>query len=451
MRALLLAALLVSTAHANGRAPNAQSITFRAGNENHIVAGMTFGELRSTDGGATWHWMCETAIGYAGVYDPDYAFAASGAIFATTLGGLRVNRTGCTYEATALGSATPSRMETSGTMTVHVAQSDPLNAAIATSTDDGVTFPTVATPGVAGDWWQALRVAPSDAQRLYLSGYRLDNGARVPLLFTSDNGGQSFTAMTTMNMLVSDSSVIEIVGVAPSTPTTVYALVTFENNTATDGVYVSTNAGASWTRMVGGPTPLVFLTRSNGDLVVANASMAQVSDDGGTSWDPLTSAPPISCLAERANGEVWACSPNFTPGAPRILKSSDLATWTSVLRFADIAGPVTCAAGTIQHDTCLPQWCILRMQLGVTADPTGCEPGPDGAPDGFPMDAPAAPVDAPTTTTREDGCCDTRTSSPPVMLALLVLLTLRRRGDSRCSHRPRCTRCRARHRTASVP
>lgn len=440
MRSLLLIALFVASAHANGRAPNTQSITFRDGNANHIVAGMTFGELVSMDGGDTWFWMCEAAIGYGGVFDPDYAYSSSGAIYATTPSGLRVNRTGCVYEATALGTVAPARVETNGTATVHVAASDPSNASIVTSADDGQTFPTIAMPGLAGDWWQAIRVAPSDPQRVYLSGYRIDSGTRIPLLFTSDDGGASFTAMTTSNLLVSQSSVVEIVGVAPSTPTTVYALVTFENDTMTDGVYVSTNAGGTWTRMTGGTNPLVFLARSSGELVVGSPALAQVSDDGGMTWQALVAPPPIGCLAERSNGEVWACSPNFVPGAPRIVKTSDLVTWIGVLRYAEIDGPVACAAGTVQHDTCGPQWCVLRRQFGATADPTGCEPAPDGLLDGV-VDA-AVPLDASTTMTpRKDGCCNAGGPSSGV-LALLVFASLGRRGSRRRDQpqRPHCDR-----------
>jgi hypothetical protein len=109
------------------------------------------------------------------------------------------------------------------------------------------------------------------------------------------------------------------------------------------------------------------------------------------------------------------------------VKSSDLVTWTGVLRFAEIDGPVACAAGTVQHDTCGPQWCILRQQFGAMADPTGCDPSPDGVLDGI-VDA-GVPVDAPTTMSpREDGCCDTGGSGrSSILLSLLVLTTLRRR------------------------
>lgn len=68
----LLVVGLAATASANGRDPYTSTINFRAGNENHIVAGMTFGVVLSKDGGATWQWMCERAVGYGGMYDTDH-------------------------------------------------------------------------------------------------------------------------------------------------------------------------------------------------------------------------------------------------------------------------------------------------------------------------------------------------------------------------------------------
>jgi threonine/homoserine/homoserine lactone efflux protein len=94
---------MASGAFANGRFPSAQTIAFRTGNPSDVVVGATFGPLISHDGGTTWRWMCEAAVGYGGTYDPDYAYATSGAIFATTFDGLHVNRDGCTYDATAIG------------------------------------------------------------------------------------------------------------------------------------------------------------------------------------------------------------------------------------------------------------------------------------------------------------------------------------------------------------
>lgn len=89
--------------HANGRPAATSTINFRQGNEQHIAAGMTFGLLVSKDGGATWRWFCEDAIKYGGMYDPDYAYTPTGALFATTFDRSLVNRDGCSFDATPFG------------------------------------------------------------------------------------------------------------------------------------------------------------------------------------------------------------------------------------------------------------------------------------------------------------------------------------------------------------
>src|SRR5262245_41553537 len=94
LASLCVLALAVD-AGANGRDPYTSTINFKQGNDQEIIAGMTFGAVVSHDGGATWRWMCERAIGYGGLYDPDYAYSTSGAVFATTFDGLKVMRDGC--------------------------------------------------------------------------------------------------------------------------------------------------------------------------------------------------------------------------------------------------------------------------------------------------------------------------------------------------------------------
>ena len=100
--AALVVAALAHVASANGRDPYSSTVHFQRGSEQNIAAGMTFGLVLSHDGGATWQWMCEKAIGYGGQYDPDYEYTSTGAIFATTFDGLKVMRDGCTFAATRL-------------------------------------------------------------------------------------------------------------------------------------------------------------------------------------------------------------------------------------------------------------------------------------------------------------------------------------------------------------
>src|SRR5260221_1224548 len=170
--AFALVASWCAVAGANGRPAATSTINFEQGNPQHIAAGMTFGLLLSSDGGATWHWMCEKTVGYGGMYDPDYAYSATGALFATTFDGLKVMRDGCTFAATPPGTTFVSSDELAPNGNFFYAAADPHDAQIYRSIDDGMTLPLSAAQGVNIDWWDSLLVAPSTPNIVYLSGYR---------------------------------------------------------------------------------------------------------------------------------------------------------------------------------------------------------------------------------------------------------------------------------------
>jgi MYXO-CTERM domain-containing protein len=79
----------------------------------------------------------------------------------------------------------------------------------------------------------------------------------------------------------------------------------------------------------------------------------------------------------------------------------------------------------------VPKYCVLRQQLGITADPTGCGASPDGSIDG-PIDA-AVPPDAAVVYPREEhpGCCESGDGRGPAAgltaLGVLALMVRRRR------------------------
>lgn len=453
--ALLGVAALAGTAHANGRPAGTSTINFRQGSAQHVIAGMTFGFLRSDDGGVTWKWMCEKAINYGGTFDPDYAYTASGAIFATTFDGLQVMRDNCSFTAAPPGNTFVSAVQLAPNGDLYYAAADPNDGKIYKSTDDGMTFPVMGSPGANNDWWDSIVIAPSDPTRVYLTGYhyikRCSNNAsmvcvnagdcggapntcdsiKIQLLFRSDNGGQSFTAMSQAGLTMSNLSTLDIVGVDPAVPNTVYLHVSIENGTVGDSVYKSTNGGNSWTKIVTTTDTFgqVFLARSNGDLIVSTLTQgSQKSTNGGSTWTPLTNAPHINCLVENPGDQtVWACTHNFdSPGISMdgygIMKTSDFATWTGVLRYQDINGVVECDAATTQAAQCVGSyegkpsvWCCLEQQLGITDTSVACTgtASCDIVPDGG-TDAGNTNVHPP-----KQGCCNVGdTGSGAALLAL---------------------------------
>lgn len=475
--AVLFIAALAQVASANGRDPYSSSVHFQRGSEQNIAAGMTFGLVLSHDGGATWEWMCEKAIGYGGEYDPDYEYTSTGAVFATTFDGLKVMRDGCTFAATPPGMTFVSRIEQDKDGNFYYAASDPMDSKIYKSVNDGATFTSVTPPGsLPNDWWESIETAPSnDAQNIYvyLTGFRLvqkctpnsgnpgtpctmnsecTNGGmcefqKTFLLYKSTDGGTSYTTMSMSGIATtSANSIIQIVGISPVDPNTLYVKVTLETGTDGDSIYKSTDAGASWTKILSKNSRfgLSFLVRYDGSCIAGTREMgawtAPASGTGcGTTWTPLAGAPHIGCLYENAAHEVWACTQDrailqlgLESDGYGLMKSTDLTTWTGMLKYEDIKAPVACAVGTAQNDRCIERymdeqspWCCLVPQLGITSTAIdcsgqrGCFATVDGA------------VDAPSMKPPEKGCCETGSSGGPAMfLSTLVaggLLRRRRR------------------------
>ena len=316
------------------------------------------------------------------------------------------------------------------------AASNPGDNSIFKSIDDGVSFPTSSAPGLVGDWWSSIEVAPTSANRLYLSGYRLTPaGGRMFQLFRSNDGGATWTPISTAGMTTSRNSTIEFAAISKLNPDYVYARVTMRDEYAlSDGIYRSTDGGDNWTLIRGEMDEISFVARANGDLVVGtrlSGAFVSRTPSNGAAWETLVDAPNINCLVENAAGEVWACTQNY--GSPEIpgddagiMKSTDLVTWTRVLRFQDIQAPLSCPVGTLQKEMCEPNWCALKRQLSITSTVIDC---PEIYFDAPPSDGSVNPI----VDSTPRGCCYTGASEPPYAgfgLGLIVLFALRRRSRS---------------------
>jgi hypothetical protein len=413
---------LSPAAFANGRPPATDDLHFRQGHPQDVLAGLTFGLIASHDGGATWSsWVCEKVLHYGGQYDPFYVYTASGAIFATSFDGLLVNRGGaCTFDPTALGKLFISTIELASNGALFVAVSDPTESKIYKSTDDGVTFPIVANPGQANDWWQSLLAAPSNPSRLYLSGYRIMGANKALLLFRSDDGGVSFQPLSIAAFKTSSLSVLSLAAVSPTDPNLVFARVSYQNGVIGDAIYRSPDAGVTWTKVLeAGDAIPGFVVRKAGPIFAGTSkSGTYTSADHGVSFTPVTPSLQVNCFVETPDGsKLWACAQNYDPDHMGIAASADGLTWTKVLRYQDIGAPLACAAGTDQKDFCEAMiWCGLRQQLGITSTAVTCAAPAEGPATEAPPDAGKPPT--------KTGCCDAGSQPSGVVLGALVALLL---------------------------
>jgi hypothetical protein len=430
-----------ATAHANGRPPRTTGVAFPTGQPGTILLPVTFGLLVSSDDGESFRWVCEAAIGYSGIFDPDYAVTADGVIHASSEDGLRRSRDGaCTFEtvgADIIGGdgAHVSEVEIGPDGRIWVATRNAGGPNDVFVSADGETF---ASSNLAADkaWWLSLRTAAEDPERIYVSGFQPQDGPAPPaaLLRRSDTGGASWQELPVADFAFGDLPELFLVGVSPIDPDVVFARVTRDGGIA-DDLYRSTDAGETWTRVAQFADLLTsFLIRADGQTVIAASIRAcpedisggatdagvplhgcvRVSGDGGASWRRPAEQPRLACLGERSDRVLFGCAANWDPDNFALGRSSDGEAWETVYRFEDTVGPLECEAGTVQAQCAAQVWPSVCPMAGACPRP---DAGPAAEGDGGGAG--------------DGGCCRVSDASgagevPGLALVLLALFLWRR-------------------------
>lgn len=441
----LLVAALAADAGANGRPPSTNGVAFHPADPQTILVRSTFGLLVSRDDGCSFRWVCEKAIGYGGEFDPKYAVAVDGTIFATTFEGLRVSRdAGCTW-TTATADTTQNLVGIwidaldigpDGTVWVATAESAGSND-VFSSSDNGVTF-TARGQQSATIWWKSVKVARSNKQRVYLTGYQVagtlpDGGQAAPTahLRRSDDGGGTWTELELFgsrrdppDMKFGPTPIVLLAAIDPQQPDTVLLISVGSNGSKGDRLYRSTDAGYSFTEVLATTDPIrdtVFA--QDGAVYVATLSSSFKSTNNGLSFSSLTGSPQLACLGQRSDGKLFGCGANWEPDFKAVAVSADnTATWNKQFRFVELAGPLQCAAGTTSFDECDPLWPSLQQQFAATG-PATCGVQPDTT------------LPEPPTPAEPGGCCDARDAGVPITAVgfAVAWIVLRRRRRTCCS------------------
>ena len=272
--------LVVSTsALANGRYPLADQIVIDPRHPDHLVARATFGLLDSNDGGQSFRWICEKAVGYFGVEDPPIAVTASGTIVVTSSKGLSVSSDGgCTWVRN------PGLSGTWYGVDVTVPSSQPHHAlavisnfvdgaytvAVVKSIDDGMSWSTVADSLGAGFLATTIEVAPSHPDRIYVSGKLIADGTAV--IMRSDDGGHTWASFP---IELSGAYSIYIAAVDPRSPDVVYVRTHADD---VGKVLVSRDGAMSWKEVWQAPDDVGgFALSHDGTLLAVGGSSIGVS------------------------------------------------------------------------------------------------------------------------------------------------------------------------------
>ncbi len=394
----------VSQAQANGRFPATTNVVFQPGDENRLLLPTTFGLLISEDKGENFRWVCEQTIGYGGTYDPDYAIADDGAIYATTFNGVQVSRdSACTFQDTEFfgdltGGNNPevlapgyfvSEIEVASDGKIWAATSSGDNTNnIYISTDGNRFVATNAFQEVA--WWKSLRVSKSNTLVAYAAGYEIGIPIGTParaLLFKTIDGGQTWTDLGVSDFSFGTQPNLFIEGISPTDPNIVYARVLAARSPEGDDLYRSIDGGQSFTKVLEMFGVIsAFLIRDDGSLIAGmstpceedfseepDASMpfkgcVRTSPTGALgTWVKPAVEPKMGCIGERDfDNQLYGCGHNWDPDNFGLGTSDDNGdSWTKVMRFGEIAGPLQCPDGTPQHTCEIENWPAVCVQLGI--------------------------------------------------------------------------------------
>ena len=334
VRAIAIVALCcgIPTASADGRPPLTNGIHFDRSDPHTLYVASTFGLLISHDDGCTMSWVCEADLGYRGTWDPKYAIATDGTIFATTFTGLRVSRDGgCSFTTATSELPRGARnriadlwidaldLGPTGDVWVGTAVSGAPNE-VYVSHDNGVSFAAVGlqSPKI---FWKSVRVAPTNLARVYAAGYEV--APPTAHLEISSDGGGTWSPSPLTGVAYGSTPIVLVAAVDPTTPDTLY-LTSVGANRASDKLFRSTDGGRTFRDVLDSPGPIQNVVVQDAHRVYV-ATMVQsgtakiagpiyASTDGGATFAPIPNAPALACVGLAPDGARIGCPASWGPG-----------------------------------------------------------------------------------------------------------------------------------------
>jgi len=428
----LLAGLLLSPlpAHANGRFPAADQLLVDPDDTTHLVLRATFGLLESHDGGRSWSWICEAAVGYANA-DPALALLRGGNVLAGFFGSVSASaEQGCSWNTSALDP----RYQYPFDATLDVA--DPSRAWLLAVSVDGtrlVHLLSVDAAGVIGEVLPVgdgfvpvtVEVAPSNPERIYVTG--IQEGLSS-LVLRSDDRGQSWTRFVVANH---GTLPLFISAVDPNDPNRVYARIdgsgasvaqpAAANDDPSDHLLVSRNGGETWDTVFSLEADLLgFALSPDGSSLAVGGPGKGVYVASSAALDFQLAAPvqALRCLKWTADG-LFACGQESLDGWT-IGRSLDGGQSFEPFWHQQDLTPLECAASSATGALCPATWAEIART--IDANP---ELASTGGTEGEPSPPPSPPS--------ADGGCALGTTAPHApapwgaLVAALALLGARRR------------------------
>jgi photosystem II stability/assembly factor-like uncharacterized protein len=361
------ACLPAREAQAAGGLPSASAIAVDPHDGRTLYARTTFGLVATHDGGGTWNWICNKAIGQTDTEEPSWLVTPKGTLVGSTTGGVAVSRDGgCTFTFSGGPMAhvfadlalRPATSEILGIASVGGVAFD---NHLYVSKDDAQSFTVTGGPIEPSLSLQNLALAPSDPMRVYIAGVRGEGETRAAAILVSYDAGMSWTQRP---IALEQTETMPIVaGVDPKNADRVYVRTAAELG-GRARLLTSDDAGKTWRSVFEASTPrLGFALGGDGAKIfvgspdgVSSAPVATLSFARGSSAG-------AECLA--LSGErLWSCGAEksgfFVGVSPNGGRSFD-----AKLYLDDLKGPLSCMSETAATKACAAEWPSVRRTLGL--------------------------------------------------------------------------------------
>ncbi len=389
-----------AAAAAHGAFPQSAFVYPVEADEQHIVVGTSFGLLKTTDGGATWFWICEEAPGYEG-NKPKMNVTKDGTVLVGGFDGVAVSSSKACGWAFATG---PENFvsdvfveadATSSVVLLSEGQPDgTFKNQVWESTDQGGSWQQLGTDLDPKLLAFNIRSAASNPDVLLVTATIKEDGASAAkgVLFKSTDRGESWTSTDIPG--ATSSNTPHVLGIHPTDPDLVFIRLDGDDQ---DALIVSRDGGNTFTEELARRAELFGFTISpDGKTVLVgfgdpkDFSVDVVDADMGIYRAAAADLKfkkdfdgAIGCLAWVSQG-LFACTSQFVHGYELGLSPSGKSEFDPILTLSGVEDTLSCSTKSTVGELCPPLWddtCELIGKCGIGSDSGAGDAGSVGGDD----------------------------------------------------------------------